>query len=303
MADYVWTGASSTAFGTAGNWSPAGPPITGDNAIFDHRAQNDCSTDLAQSAITLATARITSGFTKKIGLYATGSLTRLSISITSLVIGEALGDGSIGAGSSLIAINLGTAQNTTRVLNGATSGEDTGFAPILLKGTHASNALHVFSGWVGVGTVTLAETSTFAAINVTGPEANVELGSGLTLTTINQVDGQVAFRNNLTTLNQEGGTAISEGAATITTADIGGTFFSNSTGTITTLNVQDNGLADFSQSPTGRTVTNCTVYGTGRIDAENGVPKSIVFTNPIAVARGAKSSQVEFGPDLSIQQS
>lgn len=302
MADNVWLGTTSTAWNTTTNWITGAVPTTGDNVIFDHRAVNDCAAYDA-SAVTLATLRITSGFTKLIGTISGAVVTRLKVSATSLVIGEPFGDGNIGTCSQLIALDFGTVQNTTRILASNSTGQSNGFAPILLKGTHASNAISVDAGWVGIGTITLAETFTYATINVTGTTANVELGSGGTLTTINQTDGTVQFRNNLTTLNQEGGTAISEGAATITTADVGGNFISNSTGTITTLNVQVGGNADFSQNPTARTVTNCNVYGTGTINCESGVPKHITFTNPIAIARGAKSTQVNFGPDVSIQQS
>lgn len=307
MADNVWIGGTSTAWNTGGNWSTGSAPSSSDNVIFDHRAQNDCAAYNA-SAVTLASLRITSGFTKLIGTYSAGTVTRLQVSATNLVIGEALGDGTIGSGSQLIAIDLGSVASTVRVLNGNTTGQASGFAPILLKGSNTSNKITVVSGWVGLGTYILGEAFQFPTINVTGSSANVECGTGYsagtgTSPTINQVDGLVTFRHALTTLNQEGGKAVSEGAVAITTADVGGSFVSNSTGTITTLNVQSGGLADFSQNTAARTVTNCNVYGTGTINCESGVPKHITFTNPIAIARGAKSGQVNFGPDVSIQQS
>ena len=302
MANYVWIGGISDSFATSGNWSPAGIPTTGDSVLLDGRAQRSIASSLSQSSVTLAAMRITSAFTYDVGAVSNGALSRLAISVTSLLIGEPNGDGSIGPGSNLIALNFGSNQNTTRVINANTSGTS-GFAPIMLLGTHASNALYVSSGWVGVGTDILGESSTYATVNVVGQDANVELGSGLTLTTINQNSGRVTFRSNLTTLNQEGGEAISEGSGTITTADVGGRFVSNSTGTITTLNVQNGGIADFSQSPAARTVTTANVYGTGQINAENGVPLSVTFTNPVNCYRGAKTTQVNFGPDVDVQQS
>jgi hypothetical protein len=307
MDDNIWIGGSSTAWNTAGNWSTGSVPTSSDNVIFDHRAQNNCAAFDA-SAVTLTSLRITSGFTKYIGTYSAGVLTRLQLSATNIVIGEPMGDGQTGAGSQMIALDTGTVATTIRVLSSNTSGVVSGFAPILLKGSNSSNSITVVSGWVGIGTVILAEVVQFPTINVTGGQAVVEVGTGYTAgsgTTpkVNQTAGRVIFRHALTTLNQEGGLAISEGSGAIVTADVGGTFISNSTGAITTLNVQDNGLADFSQSTVARTVTNTNVYGTGRINAESGVPKHITFTNPIALARGAKSPQVNFGPDLSIQQS
>lgn len=303
----VWIGGSSTAWNTAGNWSPSGVPVSTDSVLLDHRAQNDLA-GFDASAVTLASLRITSGFTKLVGTYSAGVVTRLQVSATNVVIGERLGDGSIGSGSQLIALDTGTNATTIRIESANTTGQASGFAPILLKGSHSSNSISVNSGWVGIGTYALGETVQFPTITVTGADANVEIGTGYTAgsgTTpkINQTAGRVTFRHNLTTLNQEGGTAISEGTATITTADVGGIFVSNSTGTITTLNVQNGGLADFSQNPNARTVTNTNVYGSGLINCDSGVPKHITFTNAIAIARGAKSTQVNFGPDLSIQQS
>jgi hypothetical protein len=307
MADNVWIGGSSTAWNTAGNWSTGGVPTSTDNVIFDHRAQNNCN-GFDASAVTLTSLRITSGFTKYIGTYAAGVITRLQLSATTIVIGEPLGDGNYGSGSNFIALDTGTVATTIRVESSNSTGVASGFAPIMLKGSNSSNSITVVSGWVGLGTYALAEVIQFPTINVTGNTAVVEGGTGYTAgsgTTpkVNQTAGKIVFRHALTTLNQEGGYARSEGAGAITTADVGGEFISNSTGTIATLNVQDSGLADFSKSTAARTVTNTNVYGTGRINCESGVPKHITFTNAIALARGAKSPQVNFGPDLSIQQS
>jgi len=307
MADNVWLGGTSTAWNTAGNWSTGSVPTSSDNVLFDHRAQRDCA-GFDASAVTLASLRITSGYTYSIGTYAAGVLTRLRVSATLLTIGEPLGDGNIGSGSQLIAIDTGANATAVNVLNTNSTGQASGFAPVLLKGANSANKITVVSGWVGLGTYILAEAFQFPTINVTGNQAYVECGTGYATSsgstpTINQTAGLAFVRHNLTTLNQEGGTTTTADACTITTADVGGNFFSNSSGTITTLNVQNGGSADFSQRTTARTVTNSNVYGTGQVNAENGIPKSITFTNPIAIARGAKSTQVNFGPDVSVQQS
>lgn len=307
MADYAWIGTTSTAFATTTNWLPNGTPTTGDNLIFDHRAQNNLAAS-DQSATTFASVRITSGFTKLIGTYAAGAITRWQAGITSLTIGEPLGDGSVGSGSQMLAIDLGTVANTTTVYATNSVGQSNGFAPVLLKGVNTSNSITVQSGWVGVGTITLAETFRFTTINVTGPQAIVELGTGWSsgsgvTSTINQKSGVIWIRHNVDTLNQEGGVATSQGAGTMTTANVGGTLVSNSTGTITTLNVESSGFADFSQSAASRTVTNCNVYGGGRLNAETGRSLAVTFSNAISLERGAKSTQINFGPDVDVQQS
>jgi hypothetical protein len=297
MASYVWIGGSSGVPATAANWlqddGTDGTPTNGDHIIFDGRAQQGVTASLTGlTAVTLASITIKSSFTYNIGVIATGALTYFEVGATNVVIGEPEGDGSIGAGSNLIAINLMAATNTTRVKSAASTGTS-GFAPVMLKGTATANKLVAASGWVGYGMNRPNETYVLQQCDVIGEDANVELGGGGTLTTINQVSGRVAFRNNLTTLDQQGGEAQSEGTATLTTGNIGGTFRSNSSGTITTANVNNGGILDFTGSTVARTVTNAFIRGTGRIVVPVTDWDVITVTNGVDFINGAQSQQLE----------
>jgi trimeric autotransporter adhesin len=291
MADLVWIGGTSTSFTTAANWSPASAPVDNDNLIFDGRAQNDCSTNLSNAGTDLTSIRIKSSFTRNIGLVTTGALSRLVVGCTTLVVGEPEGDGSVGPGSSLLAFNFSGVANTTRVLNTASVGTN-GFAPLMLKGTGTNNVLIVYSGFVGYATDVLNETSTLVRVDVLGQNSNVELGGGCTLTTINQTGGVLSFRSAVTTFDQQGGTARSDGSGTITTATIGGEFVSNSTGTITTATVINGGNLDLSQNTAARTITTTIVRGTGILTLPSSDYDRVTFTNGIDIVDGALSQQL-----------
>jgi len=291
MAERVWLGASSGAFSTAANWSGATVPIATDNLIFDGRAANSLSSGLSQSGITFASIRVSSAFTYNIGVIASGALTLFECGCTNLLIGEPQGDGSIGSGSPLLAFNFGAVANTTRVLNASTTGSS-GFAPVMLKGTEATNVLIVTSGWIGVATNILNETSTIARLDVLGSDANVQLGGGCTLTTINQTAGNISFRSAVTTFDQQGGTATSEGSGAITTLTVGGRFVSNSTGTVTTATVINGGELDLSQNTASRIFTTTSVTGTGIVRFQSSDFDRVTLTNGVSVVNAAKSEQV-----------
>lgn len=303
MAEKVWIGASSNDVNTAGNWSPSGVPSNGDNVIFDGRAVNSAAASLgALSAVTLTSIRVSSDFVLEIGAVSSGALTRLQVGATTVVIGEPAGDGSIGPGSSLIAFDFGAVTNTTRVLNAPQIGTS-GFAPVMLKGTATANKLVATSGWIAYGTNALNEAYTLQSCDIIGEAANVELGGGGTLTTINQTAGRVLFRNNLTTLDQQGGIAVTEGTGTITTANIGGAMTSNSSGTITTANVINNGVLDLSGSTVSRTITNVIVRGTGRVIMPLTDYNVITMTNGVDLLSGARSQQIENWTEVTLTAS
>ena len=44
--NYAWTGTSSAAWGTAGNWSPSGPPTTGDVALLNGAGNGNTTIDV-----------------------------------------------------------------------------------------------------------------------------------------------------------------------------------------------------------------------------------------------------------------
>jgi hypothetical protein len=256
MATYTWTGASSTAWGTAGNWSPSGPPATsGDTAIFDQNAtQAVAGSD--QSATTLAALIIYDTCTKNIG----DATTPLKIGATLVEIGKPKNNGTE-ATTSMGRVNLDLAAAATSVTayKTATTLPDTGLEAVRLKGSHTSNTFTATAGTsYGLATNAVGDTATFATVNVSGGLVNI--GSGVTLTTLT-VSGNAAqvFKNSAaTTLAIDAGTVSSYGDYTDTTVTLtGGTyrFGHRKTGgnSITTLNLRG-GKLDATVNPSAYTV-------------------------------------------------
>lgn len=296
MASYVWTGATDSAWGTAGNWTPSGPPATsGDSALFDGRAAA-ALTGSDVSATTLDALTQTVACTKAIGSVAAP----LEIGATVVELGRPAGDGSI-TSPGQVHLDLGSAASTVIVHATASTGT-AGAEPVTLTGSHTSNSLTVRGGTVGVATRLPSDTASFPSMTISGTNAKLRCGSGATITTLNVFAGDVVTNSAITTLNQHGGEVQTNGTGAVTTATVmGGTLTVNSTGTITTLNVEGEGAVNFDLGTGAITVTNAFVRGKGAkiIDTR----KRVTWTNGIDLLDGASSTQVNLGTDVTITPS
>lgn len=260
--------AATTATGpndwnNAANWTGAAVPTGGDDVFIDD-ATSDIKYGLAQSGVTLTSLTISQKYAGKIGLpvlNADGTTsyfeyrdTFLAISATTLNIGT--GEGS---GSGRIKINVGTVQCALNLLNTGAA-LDNGRAAVIWKGTHASNVVNVTKGTLEVApfpgeTATIATLRVGFATNQRG-DANVRLGTGVTLTTVNQSGGFLQVAAAFTTLNQTGGeSVILDGNVTTINLDAGECRYRGA-GTIATLTVGSGALVDFMQNPRARIITN-----------------------------------------------
>jgi len=148
----------------------------------------------------------------------------LSISATTWVIGTPSISSTAGSGSSLLKINFGAVQFTGTVLSTPDASSESGLPPVQIRGTHAANVLTVQGGRVGVAVGRSGDVSTLATLNVSGNTANVNLGDGVTWTTINQVAGTTTIGSGGTTINLDGGTLNTDpGDYAITTVNLRGT--------------------------------------------------------------------------------
>jgi hypothetical protein len=293
MASLYWTGTTSGDWSVTTNWSTGSIPANGDEVVIDGRSTRAITSGLAQSAVTVASLRIDLSNVYDVGLAATP----LAIGATKVEIGRSETGGANASGASLIHINFGTVQATVYVYDTNTSGSS-GLEPLVIRGTHASNALHVYDGVVGVATADPGHVATVATINVEG--GKLRIADGCTLTTINQTDGLIELDSAFTTLNQTAGEITTRGTGAITTANVAGTANLMSTGTITTLNIYGNGIADFSGNATARTVTNCNKYGdNARINARTAAPLAITFTNGIDCLKSSNVN-IDFGDHVTV---
>jgi hypothetical protein len=270
MANVVLV-SGSTDWGATGSWDTASVPVDTDS-VFLRNSSANIITNLSQGSVDLTLLEIERSFTGDVA----ASSSELSITATTLNIGRQLGvQTEAQAGSDRIKINLGSVQSTMNVYYSASSSADSGFEPIRLRGTHASNVLNVYGGIVGIATNDPDDTATLATVNQFAGTLN--LGGGCTLTTL-YIDGGnsiMSVRSAFTTLNQNAGTVTRYGSGAATTiSQKAGTLNDYGTGTITTLNV-------FPGSTTNKwsgaaTVTTLNLYG--RVDLSNATG-TITFTN------------------------
>lgn len=245
----------------ATNYVGGALPTTGDTLVIQ-----DTDVDLlygldALTSVTLVELRIDASFTGEVGLpdydadgdyfQYRGKYLELGSTLVTIGSGE-------GSGSGRLKLNLKAVQSTVNVLSTGQPAEQ-GRRALILKGTHASNALNVISGSVDVAP-DAGEASTFATVRVSYAENQtsdslVRFGDNVTLTNLTINGGEVTIASNTTSIMAyEGEVTIAEGAhASISI--YGGELVYNSSGTLTTLLVS-NALADFGKDPRPKVVTN-----------------------------------------------
>jgi hypothetical protein len=173
---------------TVANYSGGVLPASGDTLVFENSSSPAIYGLSALAAVTLAALHVKQSYTGTIGLprnNGSGSTSYLEYRPQYLQVGATTWDVGVGdgSGSGRLKFDFGSVQFTGSVLNGGSQAES--YVPsILLLGTHASNALTVLKGTVGVA-IFAGEVSTLASLglgyvsSVQG-DANVQLGDGVT---------------------------------------------------------------------------------------------------------------------------
>lgn len=288
----VATVASSGPFdwSTAANWDSGTVPVNSD-AVWFENSDVPVKYGLAQSGVTLASLNIGTTYTGYIGLpevnadkepYPEYRPQYLAIGATACNIGNGAQGGQ---GTGRIKLNTGTAQTTLTVtFTGSPLEQDV--EPVQWKGTHASNVVSVFRGSVAVAGYA-SDTATVATLNVgymtsQGSDANVRVGAGCTLTTVNQSGGSLYISCAATTVTQTAGSLVLRGTAAYTTLTVGGSLVYLSSGTITTLTVTGGGSVDFGQDMRARTCTNATLYSGATLNDPFG---TVTFSNAFLLSR------------------
>lgn len=149
-------------------------------------------------------------------------------------------------------IDGGSTAATMLVHNSGTNTDATEPGVNLLANS-ASTVATIKNGNVGIASHN-GETATMATVNVEG--GNVVMGSGLTLTTLNQKGGVATQRCAVGTVDLTKGTLTHEGTGGITTKITvrGGLFIGNSSGTLVEVDALG-GVCDFTQATVAHTIT------------------------------------------------
>lgn len=289
---------------TASNWSTGTVPANGDDVILENSSV-ELLYGLNQSAVTLASLKISKSYTGRIGLPVLNPLgyveyrdTYLRISATTILVGNG-----VGSGSGRIKLDTGT--NACSLGVSHTAAGESGQPALYWKGAHASNQVTVIKGSVAIAHFA-GETATLPTLLVgqadsPATDAIVLVGAGVTLTTVTQTNGVLTSQSNIPTLNQHGGECGLIGAAAVTAANIyAGATRSYSTGTITTLTIAG-GTMDFSRDLRPRTVTNCVLHGGSTL---NDPGKTVTWTNGIKLNQTKPTAIVlDIGTHLTLTPS
>lgn len=293
MADNYLDATADTAWSTAGSWSLGTAPVDTERvAIFDSNVNIAGSNEAATFTNGMAEFDIYHSYTGRIGSVGAGppssSFTYLTIEAILSTIGKFTGmlPPMVG-GSPRLMLNYGAvATNITVERTARVSAESAyGLPPVRILAVNSANVLNVWRGAVGVAVHTPFEASTFGTINIGnkseeiigGSEADVTVGAGVTLTTLNVNQGTGRVGCAFTTGNVMGGKLLLTGPGNITTLNVRG--FSNviiakSGGTITTLTTDEGTSVDTSKS-SALTITNAALAkGTLKFSGNT------TFTNP-----------------------
>jgi hypothetical protein len=296
------------------NWEGGTAPVDGDDIVFD-TGESDVLYDLDQNGVTPASITVAEGYKGKIGLpeINTDDATAAYYEYREkyLRYGNS-GDAqtialTIRGGAGRIKINTGTAQAIWNVTDTSQRLED-GVPAVLLKGTHAGNALHVSKGDVGLA-LFAGESATLLTLNVgykTNPagDAQVKLGAGVSLAdaAIVQTGGTLEINSatsGAATITQYDGTLTLNAGAQTGLSVRGGDCIYNSTGALggNTV-VSGSGHLDFSQDLRTKSVTNpIDLFGPS---AKLSDPNKVIDTLVVDLDETANGENVNIGTNIRL---
>lgn len=258
----TWSGAGNTTanvgntdYGTDRNWSTDLVPVATNDVLFDVASTNvNVTYGLGQSSIAIADFRVFSGCSSTFGRFDNGVGHYLIID-PDLFRYEGSG--------SLAMFNIGSA-NIAAYIKATGTAATSGRHAVYFKGSNVTT-LTIDKGNVGIAVLD-GDTATIATIktgyvSTQASDVALTLGSGLTLTTLDQGGGTCVMNCAATTAtNGYNSTLTTDGTGAITTLHVYGTCYANSTGTITTANVYSGATLDLTKSKAARTVTTINAY-------------------------------------------
>lgn len=244
---------------TPRNWSGNAVPQANDDVYLVDSAV-DILYGLNQAAIALASLHIEQSFTGRIGLRALNTLGYAEYREQYLRVAAArihIGRGH-GGGSSRIKLDTGSTTTTVNVFD--TGSAEDNIAAVHWLGNASAATLNLYRGSLGVA-LRPGETATLGTLRMApessaGREARVELGSGVTVTTIDKCGGQLRFAGQaISDLTQHDGQTVVDAGNVAALRVCGGTVVYNSTGTLSAATVSAGGKLDFSQDVRDKTIS------------------------------------------------
>lgn len=293
------------------NYSGGALPGDGDTLVFEN-SDVDCLYTLSALAAVNANITIKQSYTGNIGLPVWNASGYYEYRPQYLSCGGGTGAFTItigqgeGYGSGRLKLDTGAGQATVLVYGYGTRAEY-GIPCLLWKGTHASNAVTVNRGDVGIayyaGEVATVTTLSVGYLSNQASDATVTVGSGTTLTTLTKDGGVVTVNSSATchatTVTQTAGTLYYDGSGVLTTLNLdGGRGYYSTSGTLTTAIVGGGGVLDMSRDNRARTISACDIYqGASVIDPQ----RTVTWTAGIDLVRcGVSDVTLTIGENLRL---
>jgi trimeric autotransporter adhesin len=257
-------------------------PETGDTVIIEN-SNVSILYGIDQDSVQLSSLRIDSTFTGTIGLPRRNSNSYSEYRLQYLTLDGgtySIGQGS-GQGSGRIKINTGTDHDSFIDVFGTGNTKEAGVPAFLWKGGESLSVLRVTQGSVGAAFFAGESANLSGGLRVgyetsISSDASVAIGSGATLTAVDQTGGVLELNCAATTVNHLGGTFIARGSGSITTVNNrGGLFLDESSGTFTT--VENQAEYDRRRVMSPKTITTLRVYG----KSKTWIPFGVTLTNPL----------------------
>ena len=278
-------------------------PVNADDVYFQ-TGNVDARYGLAQSAVTLDSLNVESGYNGRIGLknfndrYYEYRQTMLEIGATVLNVGDG-----VGSGSGRVKIDLGAVAYAANVRNTSVA-EDQQTGALVLAGTHIANVITINKGSVGIATNTPEQASAIATIFIgfidsQNTDSDVIIGKGVTtITSATQSGGVLNCSAPITTFAQRGGSATIKDASVVASADVRGTTYYSSSGTLTACELRSNGVLSFNRDARSRTVTNLTLYAGATLSDRF---RTVAWSNPIILEGcGVEDANIELGTNITL---
>jgi len=214
MAVMIWQGNTSTAFLTASNWIGGVAPTAGDDIYLVADYPKEIS---GSSGTEFGSLIVEDGYTAECSL---------NMSFTSVDF----------SGTGTTTLDVRSAAITLEIKQTASGGAGT--KGLYIRGD-ALTGINIESGSVGIANKP-GETSVVGEIRAIS--GDVEIGSGVTLTTCYNFGAEVDILTSLTTVHVKNGTTTLLGSAAATTVDcLRGEFVLDSSGTIASLFIDTEG--------------------------------------------------------------
>ena len=285
----------------AANWSGSTVPVTGDTVYFEN-CDVDCLYGIDQSAVTLAAMRVEKTYTGEIGLPNQNANGYREYRTKDLAIG--ITDGWFVGGGGRYRINTGSIQTTLRI-DGTGSSNELDLPAMLWRGTNANNVVSINKGSLGIalfaGETATVATLTTGQIDSQDSDVDLELSSGVSLTTFNCNGGEIEMDCGCTTLTQTGG-SITHTSGNITTLTVlSGNFYPRGSSTYTTTVIGAGGLIDNTANTQSPTFTTITINGGGSLYDPY---ERATFSNAVTLRGEAvvslESGQVQLGHSITL---